>query len=97
MADHQAFEEVISTIRTQSIGAPRYSRRLSDKIFLAFHHACDQRDYEIAERLLHVLEAEMTRQTVPPGANRRKNIESLVAAHERLWNLKHEVAVGSFT
>ena len=52
MADHQAFEEVISTIRTQSIGAPRYSRRLSDKIFLAFHHACDQRDYEIAERLL---------------------------------------------
>ena len=40
----------------QSTGAPRYSRRLSDKILIAFHHACDQGDYEIAEQLLHILE-----------------------------------------
>ncbi len=70
-------------------GAPRYSRRLSDKILLAFHHACDQGDYEIAEQLLHILESMLTRRTVPPDANRRKSIESLVAAHERLWHLRH--------
>ena len=42
-----------SASRTQT-GAPRYSRRLSDKILLAFHHACDQGDYEIAEQLLRI-------------------------------------------
>src|SRR3984957_3682442 len=70
-------------------GAPRYSRRLSDKILHAFHHACDQGDYEIAEQLLRILETMLTRRTVPPDANRRKTIESLVAAHERLWHLRH--------
>jgi hypothetical protein len=70
-------------------GAPRYSRRLSDKILLAFHHACDQADYEIAEQLLRILESMLTRRTVPPDVNRRKSIESLVAAHERLWHLRH--------
>jgi hypothetical protein len=72
-----------------SQGAPRYSRRLSDKILIAFHHACDQGDYEIAEQLLHILETMLVRRTVPPDANRRKSIESLVAAHERLWHLRH--------
>jgi hypothetical protein len=70
-------------------GAPRYTRRLSDKILLAFHHACDQADYEIAEQLLRILENMLTRRTVPPDVNRRKSIESLVAAHERLWHLRH--------
>ncbi len=69
--------------------APRYSRRLSDKILISFHHACDQADYEIAEQLLHILENMLTRRTVPPDTNRRKSIESLVAAHERLWHLRH--------
>jgi hypothetical protein len=73
----------------QAASAPRYSRRLSDKILIAFHHACDQGDYEIAEQLLHILENMLTRRSVPPDANRRKSIESLVAAHERLWHLRH--------
>jgi hypothetical protein len=34
----------------------RYARRLSDKILLAFHHACDQTDFEVADDLLDVLE-----------------------------------------
>ncbi len=69
--------------------APRYSRRLSDKILIAFHHACDQGDYEIASQLLRVLEMLLTRRPLSPDANRRRTIESLVAAHERLWNLRH--------
>jgi hypothetical protein len=36
--------------------APRYTRRLSDKILIAFHQACDQADFEVAGRLLNVLE-----------------------------------------
>jgi hypothetical protein len=82
-------EDDHDTAPKSSSGAPRYSRRLSDKILLAFHHACDQGDYEIAEQLLHILETMLTRRTVPPDANRRKSIESLVAAHERLWHLRH--------
>jgi hypothetical protein len=70
-------------------GAPRYSRRLSDKILIAFHHACDQSDFEVAEELLRVLEMMLTRRPLTPDGTRRRNMESLVAAHERLWYLRH--------
>jgi hypothetical protein len=69
--------------------APRYSRRLSDKILIAFHHACDQADFEVAEQLLHILEMMLTRRPLTPDGTRRRNMESLIAAHERLWNLRH--------
>lgn len=72
-----------------SPSAPRYSRRLSDKILIAFHHACDQGDFEVAEQLLHVLEMMLTRRPLTPDGTRRRNMESLVAAHERLWHLRH--------
>jgi hypothetical protein len=68
---------------------PRHTRRLSDKILIAFHHACDQSDFEVAEQLLRILEMMLTRRPVSPDLNRRKNMESLVAAHERLWLLRH--------
>jgi hypothetical protein len=67
--------------------APRYARRLSDKILIAFHHACDQGDFEVAEELLAVLEMVVTR--LPTAPNRRNDAGSLVAAHERLWLLRH--------
>ncbi len=69
--------------------APRQGRRLSDKILVAFHQACDQGDFEVAEQLLHVLEMMLTRRPVSPDNNRRRNIETLVAAYERLWHLRH--------
>ncbi len=72
--------------------APRYSRRLSDKILIAFHHACDQGDYEVADELLHILEMMLTRRPLTPDGTRRRNMESLVAAHERLWYLRHPVS-----
>ncbi len=70
---------------------PRYARRLSDKILIAFHHACDQADFEIAAQLLHVLEHMMSRRPLLPDANRRRGMETLVAAHERLWHLRHKI------
>ncbi len=69
--------------------APRYSRRLSDKVLIAFHHACDQGDYEVADQLVHILEMMLTRRPLTPDGTRRRNMESLVAAHERLWYLRH--------
>ena len=72
-----------------TLPAPRHSRRLSDKIVVAFHHACDVMDLEIAEQLLHLLETMTTRRPRPEDGNRRRSIEGLVAAHERLWHLRH--------
>ena len=80
---------------TTAARAPqRYTRRLSDKILIAFHQACDQGDLEVAEQLLRVLETKVMRRPNAPDVNRRKNIESLVAAHERLWVLRHPEAAG---
>jgi hypothetical protein len=64
-------------------------RRLSDTILIAFHHACDQTDTEVAWELLNVLEfMTMRHPNLPTGAERRAK-ESLVAAHERLWQILH--------
>jgi hypothetical protein len=68
---------------------PRHSRRLSDKILVAFHHACDVMDLEVADQLLRLLETMTTRRPRPEDGNRRRSIEGLVAAHERLWHLRH--------
>ncbi len=67
----------------------RYTRRLSDKILIAFHQACDERDFEVASELLRVLEGVTNRSRVPSGSVERRGKESLVAAHERLWQLRH--------
>lgn len=73
-------------------GQQRYTRRLSDKILIAFHHACDQADFEVAQQLLGVLEMMLTRRPLVPDGTRRRSMESLVAAYERLWYLKHPQA-----
>jgi hypothetical protein len=67
----------------------RYTKRLSDRIIIAFHHACDLRDIETAWDLLHLLELMLKRSPrLPDGENRRVR-KSLVAAHERLWHIQH--------
>lgn len=83
--------------RAQKVGAAaappqRSSRRLSDKILVAFHQACDQADYEVASRLLQVLELMLSRRPTTLDNTRRRSMESLVAAHERLWHLRHPEA-----
>ena len=64
-------------------------RRLSDKILIAFHLACDQHDLEVAERLLAVLEMVIAGRWHQPTAPDRRGKESLIAAYERFWNLRH--------
>ena len=65
----------------------RYTKRLADKILVAFHHACDQRSYRVAWQLLHVLEVMAMRKSFIP-ADARRIRQSLVAAHERLWQFE---------
>lgn len=81
----------IDTEGTRDVGgaAPRQGRRLSDKILVAFHHACDLADFEVAENLLRTLELMLTRRPFPADVGRRRSMENLVAAHERLWHLRH--------
>jgi hypothetical protein len=66
----------------------RYTKRLADKILVAFHHACDQRSYWVAWQLLHVLEVMAMRKSFIP-ADARRIRQSLVAAHEWLWQLRN--------
>ena len=77
-----------------STSGARQGRRLSDKILVAFHHACDAQDLAVAEQLLKSLESMLTRRSMPSEQNRRKSLESLVAAHERLWHLRHRDTAG---
>ena len=63
-------------------------RRLSDKIFLAFDHACDTAELDVAHNLLIILEEMFVRPSSHPKQDRRKNIESVVVAHQRLWALR---------
>jgi hypothetical protein len=72
-----------------SASSMRHTRRLSDKVRIAFHNACDVNDLDVAEHLLRVLEMMTMRRPRPGDGNRRRNMESLVAAHERLWHLRH--------
>jgi hypothetical protein len=65
---------------------PRYFRRLFDKVLVAFHQACDQNDHDAARGLLTIMETLLGRS---PEGNQRKSAGGLVAAHERLWHLRH--------
>ncbi len=65
-----------------------HARRLSDKILGAFNQACDQSQLDTAEHLLHALELTVTRYGGHPNADKRKSIEEVVAAYERLQALK---------
>ena len=66
----------------------RYMKRLSDKILVAFHLACDQREIDIASELLHVLEFMAVRLPPLPPSEVRRLDRSLIGAHERLEQIR---------
>jgi hypothetical protein len=61
---------------------------LLDELLAAFHFACDIKDYEIAKRLLTTAESAVALRE-SQGAERRRGLSAVVAAHERLWALSH--------
>ena len=74
---------------TQRDAIPRQGRRLWDKVLVAFHHACDVDDFQVAELMLGTLEMMIGRTPQSGDISRRRNIQGLIAAHERLWTLRH--------
>ena len=74
---------------SSNVPPTRYTRRLSDHVLIAFHHACDRGDIEVARCLLEVLELIARRPAKGPGGIERRVRESLVAAYERLWHIRH--------
>ena len=65
-----------------------YTRRLSDKIILAFDQACETQALDCAELLLKALELSLTSMGGPGAVDRRVNMEPYVHAFERLQALK---------
>ncbi len=61
------------------------SRRLSDRILTAFDQACGTGEFKIARELLGTLEVLFEHLPSQTGQERRKNVESLVGAHYRLF------------
>lgn len=75
-------------------GPTRKHRRLSDRILIAFHSACDQGDFEAARRALRILEHMVLRPAPLGRLERRSDIQPLVAALQRLRTLRHPEARG---
>jgi hypothetical protein len=61
--------------------------RACGKILTAFNGACDQDDLEVASLLLIEYERVVTRYPVKLDGNRRSEIDTLISAHARLWQL----------
>ena len=78
-----------TTIEMVSRKTPQHARSLSDRLFGAFHQACDISDLEVAEQLLVILEKVLNNPFSNKKSNQPRSIESLVAAFERLWYLRH--------
>lgn len=71
---------------------PFEARRLSDDLRVAFNAACAQGDHEVALQLLQIMEKVLRRTPVARGHERRQMMESLIAAHERVWRLREATA-----
>ncbi len=69
-----------------------FHRRLSDKLLIAFDQACAIGELTVAHELLCCLEGLVNRPSRNAEQDRRKNLENLVEAHERLWRLRRNAA-----
>ena len=69
-----------------------FHRRLSDKLLIAFDQACAIGELTVAHELLCSLEGLFNRPSRYADQERRKNFESLVEAHERLWILRRKAS-----
>ncbi len=70
--------------------ALKYGRRLSDRILIAFHQACDNRDVHTAGDLLDTLGRLIARPVLIERHDRRKIAETQADANYRLWDLKRQ-------
>ncbi len=83
-----SLSKVAAAETMQSAGGKRIVSH-SDPILVAFHASCDLKDLEVARALLAIFEDAALSSSVQPYERRRRAMELVVAAHERLWQLKH--------
>jgi hypothetical protein len=89
------FHDVITSGDVTAVVPPELAhvirgRRLTDKLLYLFHESCDQGRYDVAKQLLAIVEEVLNKpHKSMEEPNRRKSVESLVAAYERLWHLIH--------
>ncbi|MBO1359690.1 hypothetical protein J2D73_07765 [Acetobacter sacchari] len=67
-------------------------RRLAETLLAAVHQACDLGELDTARGLLALAEDVSARRGMSWELGRRRVIENLVFAHERLWQLRRSVA-----
>jgi len=67
-------------------------RRLLGHVLGAFHSACDDGNLEVAADLLGILGLMVGRSGACGRPDRRNTGLPLIAAHERLWLLRHAEA-----
>jgi hypothetical protein len=67
-----------------------YSRRLSDKMLVAFDHACDEGKLDAAAELLEIAKTILLRE---PAAqpNRRNSVDLITERQERLSQLRKDL------
>jgi hypothetical protein len=68
----------------------RRTRRVPDMILAAAHRACDEKLVDVAGGLLRLCEEVVAEEGDP--RRRRQDLWGLIAAHERLWQLRHDPA-----
>ena len=75
--------------RAKGLQAACARMKIADDILHAFHFACDTKDFLVADSLLQVLESLLVKRVFEPPATQATELALFVAAHERLWTLRH--------
>lgn len=66
-----------------------HNQKIMDKVANAFHHACDLIDIEVAAHLIQIMDRMVHERSLKADGTRRRAVETLVTAHERLWELRY--------
>jgi hypothetical protein len=69
---------------------PHFTRRLSDKILMAFNQACEQQAVEVAQLLIHALELALTREGGLDKTDNRKDLDAVMLAFDKLKTVAGE-------
>lgn len=76
-------------LHNNRLGVERRPRSVLDELLIAFHFACDIKEFDIARGLISIAEGSAAL-TESVGSDKQRAVSSVVAAHERLWALSHE-------
>ena len=80
--------DIMSYLSSKSDATPRHSRQLPERILVAAHEACDLGDLDVAAQLLLTLEGVIIQKRLKADPQHRRTMESMIAAHHRLWQLR---------